>query len=70
MVDAAILTCHWLGLRPTHPSQRYRLRLLLDLTVGAIVRKESMVLPPIRNMLAHLHSAANDMNMLDGQVVA
>ena len=23
MVEAAILTCRWLGLRPTHPSQRY-----------------------------------------------
>ncbi len=25
MVEAAILTCRWLGLRPTHPSQRYGL---------------------------------------------
>ena len=23
MVEAAILTCRWLGLRPSHPSQRY-----------------------------------------------
>lgn len=23
MVEAAILTCRWAGLRPTHPSQRY-----------------------------------------------
>lgn len=23
MVEAAILICRWLGLRPTHPSQRY-----------------------------------------------
>ena len=23
MVEAAILTCRWLGLRPTHPSKRY-----------------------------------------------
>ena len=42
---------------------------VLDLTVGAIVRKESMVLPPIRNMLAHLHRAANHMNTIEGQVV-
>ena len=25
MVEAAILTCRWLGLCPTHPSQRYGL---------------------------------------------
>jgi hypothetical protein len=25
MVEAAILTCRWLGLRPTHPSKRYGL---------------------------------------------
>ena len=25
MSKAAILTCRWLGLRPTHPSQRYGL---------------------------------------------
>jgi len=28
MSKAAILTCRWLGLRPTHPSQRYGLCLL------------------------------------------
>lgn len=35
---------------------------VLDITVGAIVRKESMVLPPIRNLLTHLHRAANHLN--------
>jgi hypothetical protein len=25
MDEAAILTCRWVGLRPTHPSQRYGL---------------------------------------------
>lgn len=38
MVDAAILTYRWVGLRPTHPSQRYllclRCFLIVNLTQG------------------------------------
>ncbi|TAH13382.1 MAG: LysR family transcriptional regulator [Curvibacter sp.] len=34
---------------------------VLDITVGVIVRTDSMVLPPIRNLLTHLHRAANQL---------
>ena len=62
MVVAAILTCRWLGLRPTHPSQRYGFCRRRILTVNLLHGREIQGSLGVRSLLlssiAELYTAA------------